>query len=231
MHTESSLRQDLVDLFSILSYFGWDDIIYTHASVRVPDSNSFLINPFGLLFEEVTTENLDRFEIDTPGEEKINLAGFYIHNAIYKYRPDVNCVIHLHTTAGIAVGANRQGLLPLSQYANAVLQSLSYHDYHGIVVDANDQEPLLKDLGSTNHMLLRNHGLLTVGINVVHAFFNMYNLQKACEVQVLTNINDCVQISPTVIDSAQSRQIKFNQSHPGGNRPLAWQALLRKIKK
>lgn len=231
MHTESSLRQDLVDLFSILSYFGWDDIIYTHASVRVPDSNSFLINPFGLLFEEVTVENLDRFEIDSPKENKINLAGFYIHNAIYKQRPDVNCVIHLHTTAGIAVGANRQGLLPLSQYANAVLQSLSYHNYHGIVVDASDQEPLLKDLGSTNHMFLQNHGLLTVGTNVVHAFFNMYNLQKACEVQVMTNVNDCVLISPTVIESAKSRQLKFNQSHPGGNRPLAWQALLRKIKK
>lgn len=215
-------KQDLADLYAILAYFKWDDLIYTHASIRLPKTTRFLINQFGLRFDEVTPDNLVVVDSRNNDLELVNPAGHNIHSTIYKARPDVNCVIHTHTKEGIAVSASRLGLLPISQYSVGVMKSLAYHDYNGLEVDPDGT--LRKDMDNKNHIILRNHGLLTVGNDVVNAFFNMYNLQKACEVQVLTPA-DCVLIKEEVLSTAQEKVKIFNSPQP--HRPLAWDAIKR----
>lgn len=221
-------RQQLAELYAVLAYMQWDDLIYTHASVRIPESDYFLINKFGLMFDEVTAKNLVRLEINGSFENEINPAGYNVHNAIYKSRSDVGCIIHLHTVEGVAVSVNRQGLLPLNHQSTAVLRSLAYHDYHGIVVDGEEEKLLQQSLGRCNHMILRNHGILSVGDSVINAFANMYNLQRSCEIQVLTNVDDCVLVPVEVSDRLPEQIRLFNEKQ--SSRQLAWQALLRKVK-
>jgi ribulose-5-phosphate 4-epimerase/fuculose-1-phosphate aldolase len=227
MQTELDARQELSNLYAAIAHYKWDDLIYTHASIRVPGTSAFLINRFGMLFNEVTADNLIRVEVDLERPDSINAAGHNIHSAIYRARPEVNCIVHTHTKEGVAVSASAEGLVPISQYACGVIGSLAYHDYQGIVVDQNEEQSLCLDLGSKNHMILRNHGLLTVGVDVPQAFFNMYNLQKSCEIQVLTASADRVLISKDVLKTVPLRQAQFNQPVP--HRPLAWAALKRLI--
>src|SRR5580692_10907147 len=188
--TERDIRIDLAACYRLVALFGWDDLVFTHISARVPgDTEAFLINPYGMLFEEITASSL--VKVDAHGEKlsqtewPVNPAGFVIHSAIHEARPDVACVLHTHTNAGVAVSAQRNGLLPISQIATIALSSLGYHDYEGIALRDDEKPRLVRDLGQNNALILRNHGLLTVGASVADAFVFMYALQSACEVQVL----------------------------------------------
>lgn len=227
MTTELELRQELAQLYAAIAFYKWDDLIYTHASCRLPDSNVFLINKFGMLFREVTADNLISVNFSDPTPDFVNIAGHNIHSAIYQSRPDVNCIIHTHTKEGVAVSASQCGLLPISQYSCGVIKSLAYHEYQGIVSDSAEDLSIQQDLGSMNHMILKNHGLLTVGATVPQAFFNMYNLQKSCEIQVLTDVNNCTLITNDVLDHVPDRIAQFNKSAP--HRMLAWEAIKRLI--
>ena len=187
--SEWNTRVDLAACYRLVALHGWDDLIYTHISARIPDTNYYLINAFGLTFQEVTASNLVKIDIDgniidaeCPFE--INPAGFTIHSAIHAARHDAMCVLHLHTNATIAVASVEEGLLPLSQYAMFALASLSYHDYEGLAVNPAEKVKLQNNLADTNFMLLRNHGALTVGKTIGDAFMHMYDLARACEIQV-----------------------------------------------
>lgn len=222
VQNELKIRQDLADLYCVMAYFKWDDLIYTHSSARIPGTNQFLINSFGTLFSEVTADSLIKLEIDTTIHETVNLAGFTIHNAIYKVRPEVNYIIHTHTKEGIAVSANRKGLLPISQYSTFVLNSLAYHEYNGMILDNEEEVAIQNSLGDKNYLIMRNHGLLTVSTTVDRAFKFMYNLQKACEVQVLTNTDDCVFITDSVLSGTTTKVQQFSKASP--HIELGWEA-------
>src|SRR4051794_27322856 len=204
--TERQLRVDLAACYRLIAHFGWDDLIFTHISARIPGpEHHFLINPYGLLFDEITASSL--VKIDTHGtkidggEYPVNPAGFVIHSAIHAARPDVTCVLHVHTTAGIAVSAQKGGLLPISQQATIALGSLGYHDYEGIAVRDDEKPRLVIDLGTRASLILRNHGLLTVGRTVADAFVAMFNLQRACEIQVGAQAGggELVDVDPRIV--------------------------------
>ncbi|MDU6378201.1 MAG: class II aldolase/adducin family protein, partial [Bradyrhizobium sp.] len=188
---EWSQRVNLAAAYRLVAMFGWDDLVDTHISARVPGpEHHFLINPYGLLFEEITASSL--IKVDLYGNQlsesqySINPAGFTIHSAIHEVREDVGCVIHLHTLDGVAVSSCADGLLPLNQIAQYVTHDLAYHDYEGVALDHDERPRLQRDLGTKNHMLLRNHGTLTVGRSVASAFERMYHLERACSIQVRT---------------------------------------------
>ena len=186
---EWSVRLDLAACYRLVAIHGWDDLIYTHISARVPDSDYFLINAFGLAFNEVTASNLVKIDIngnivDNECPFEINPAGFTIHSAVHEARHDAMCVLHLHTNATIAVASVKEGLLPLSQYSMFALASLGYHDYEGLAVNPAEKIKLQNNLANNNFMLLRNHGALTVGNTIGDAFMHMYDLARACEIQV-----------------------------------------------
>jgi ribulose-5-phosphate 4-epimerase/fuculose-1-phosphate aldolase len=186
---ERRLRVDLAACYRLVALHGWDDLVFTHISVKLPDDGGFLINPYGLLFEEVTASSLVRVDEDAnkiaDSPHPVNPAGFVIHGAIHAARPDAVCVLHTHTVAGVAVSAQRDGLLPVSQQATVALASLGYHDYEGIAMRDDERPRLQRDLGDRTCLILRNHGLLTVGGSVADAFLAMYILQRACEIQLL----------------------------------------------
>lgn len=188
--TEDRLREDLAALYRLLDHFRMTDLIYTHISVRLPgDGHRFLINEYGRLFHQMTPEDLvvvdvDGHAIDQAAGKAINPAGFTIHSAIHMARPDVACIVHTHTSAGIAVSAQKNGLLPISQHALKFHGNLAYHDYEGIALDLQERERLARDLGQHSAMILRNHGLLTCGRSVAEAFHNIYYLERACQAQV-----------------------------------------------
>ena len=170
--------------------YGWDDMIFTHISARVPGpEHHFLINPYGLLFEEITASSLVKIDIDgnkvVDSPYPVNPAGFTIHSALHMNRDDAHCVIHLHTDDGVAVSAQEDGLLPLDQHAMMVTGDIAYHDYEGIALDLDERERLVADLGANKHvMILRNHGTLTLGKSCADAFMRMYYLERACTMQV-----------------------------------------------
>lgn len=187
--TEATIRTDLAACYRMIAYHGWDDLVFTHISARVPgDQEHFLINPYGMLFEEITASSL--VKVDLAGEKvepspyPVNPAGFVIHSAIHEARRDVACVLHIHTPEGVAVSAQEEGLLAISQQASLALASMGYHDYEGIALLDDEKPRLVADLGEKIHLILRNHGLLTVGATVAEAYLAMYNLQQACEVQI-----------------------------------------------
>ena len=187
--TEWRLRQELAACYRLLAHFRMTDLIYTHCTVRVPGpQHRYLINPYGLMWDEITASNLVLLEPDgTPvGSSKpyINLAGFVIHGAIHASRADAQCVVHTHTRAGCAVAAQRDGLLPVNQISLEFYGRVAYHDYEGISYDLDEQQRLVRDFGDQPVMVLRNHGLITVGSTVAQAFLRMYYLEKACEIQV-----------------------------------------------
>ena len=225
---EEKTRINLAAVYRLIHHFGWDDTIFTHVSAKIPGTEEFLINEFGLLFNEVTADNLVKVDINGTviSGGIINPAGFVIHSAIHEARPEVSCVVHTHTRDGVAVSADRRGLMPISQQAGIVKQSLAYHDYFGIATDTNEREWLQKDLQDKKFMILRNHGLLTVGTSIPEAFMNMYILQQACEIQTRVNIEHSLLITPEVLSTFNQRKADM---FPGGPK-LFWKALLRMIK-
>src|SRR3989454_2433013 len=187
---EWQTRVDLAAAYRLVALYGWDDLIFTHLSARVPGpEHHFLINPYGMMFEEITASSLVKInlqgEIVTPSPYFINPAGFTIHSAVHAAREDALCVIHLHTDYGIAVSAQQNGLLPISQQSLFALSSLAYHEYEGLALNEAEKARLVSDLGNKNYMILRNHGLLTVGETVPDAFLAMFLLERACKIQIL----------------------------------------------
>lgn len=187
---EWTIRCDLAAAYRLIAHFGMDDLIYTHLSARLPgNENRFLLNPYGLMFNEITASSLvvvdpEGHAIEAEEKSKINNAGFTIHSAVHMNRQDAMCVRHTHTTAGMAVAAQDQGLLPLNQMSMEFYGRLSYHDFEGIALDLDERERLVKDLGKNNVMILKHHGLLTTGRTVAEAFYNMYYLDQACRIQI-----------------------------------------------
>ncbi len=229
---EWQVRVDLAAAYRLIAHHGWDDLIFTHLSARVPGpDHHFLLNPYNLMFEEVTASSLVKVGMDglpiDPTPFITNPAGFTIHSAIHMARPDAHAVIHLHTPHGQAVSAHGDGLMPLTQTAMLIRDEVAYHDYEGVAVDLDERERIIADLGSKCAMLLRNHGTLAVGETVGDAFIRIYFLERACQAQILalsagTNLNNPPQGSPEV--TAQQGKIGLKLAA----RALAWPALLRK---
>ncbi len=230
---EWQLRVDLAAAYRLIALYGWDDLIFTHLSARIPgDEHHFLINPYGMMFEEITASSLVRVDQDgnklNPDDFDINPAGFTIHSAIHAVREDALCVMHTHTTAGVAVSAQQDGLLPLSQQSLFPLSNLAYHDYEGVALREDEKARLQKDLGSNNFMILRNHGLLTTGGSIPDAFLGMYILQKACEVQIqaLAGNRAMTPIPDGIVDTIRQQSEQVTRGMGG---KLAWPGLLRKL--
>lgn len=186
---ELRLRRELAAVYRLVAHFRMTDLIFTHISLRLPGpEHHFLINPYGLLFEEITASSLVKIDMQgnpvEPTPYKVNPAGFVIHSAVHAARPDALCVLHTHTKAGCAVAAQEGGLLPLNQINMQFYDRVAYHDYEGVALNLDEQARLTEDLGGNNAMILRNHGLLTVGHTAAHAFLRMYYLDKACEIQI-----------------------------------------------
>ncbi|MCF2856918.1 class II aldolase/adducin family protein [Pseudoalteromonas sp. SMS1] len=229
---EWQLRVDLAACYRLVEHFRWGDLIYTHMSARLPGTEHYLVNAFGLSFDEVTASNLVKVDLqgnildDTPFE--INPAGFTIHSAIHEVREDAHCVIHLHTKETIAVASLEGGLQPLSQHSMFSLPSLSYHSYEGLAVNEAEKARLQADLGDTNHMLLVNHGGLTVGPTVGDAFMRFYDLQRACEIQVaiLATGQPAIPVPQPIQDNIYNQAKVVHSGSTGGQ--LAWPAMLRK---
>src|SRR5215813_917340 len=200
---EWQARVDCAALYRLVALQGWDDMIFTHISMRVPGpDHHFLINPYGMFFEEMTASSLVKVDLEgnivSPTPYYINPAGFTIHSAIHGAREDALCVIHLHTDAGVGVSAQKDGLLPISQNACVMLPNLAFHDYEGVALNLDERERLVRDIGDKNLMLLRNHGTLSVGVNAAAAFVGIFFLERACAEQVaaLSAGRDNVLIAP-----------------------------------
>ncbi|WP_148864088.1 class II aldolase/adducin family protein [Marinobacter fonticola] len=230
---EWQLRVDLAAAYRLIALHGWDDLIFTHISARIPgDEHHFLINPYGMMFEEITASSLVRVDQEAnkldPDDYDINPAGFTIHSAIHAVREDATCVMHTHTTAGVAVSAQKDGLLPLSQQSLFPLASLAYHDYEGVALRDDEKSRLQADLGESSFMILRNHGLLTVGSSIADAFLGMFILQRACEIQIdaLAGNRELTPIPGGIVDTIKQQAAQVTKGM-GGN--LAWPGLLRKL--
>ncbi|CAM3456386.1 putative aldolase class 2 protein [Psychrobacter glaciei] len=232
---EWQMRVNLAACYRLIASYGWDDLVFTHISARVPDTeDEFLINPYGLLFEEITASNL--VKVNQAGEKvsssafDINPAGFTIHSAVHEARNDAHCVIHLHTSDGVAVSTQQQGLLPISQQSLFPLSNLAYHDYEGVALNPEEKVRLVADLGEANFMILRNHGLLTCASTVADAFLYMYIMQKACEVQIKAQSggSTLTLISPQILAGIQAASKQVTKE---ANGDIAWPALLRKLRR
>lgn len=228
---EWAARVDLAALYRMVSLYGWDDMVYTHISARVPGpDHHFLINPYGLFFEEMTASAMVKVDLDGNVVQEtghfINPAGFTIHSAIHAAREDAHYVMHLHTDQGVAVAAQAEGLLPLSQHALIVLPRLAYHAYEGIALNHDERERLVRDLGDKDVMLLRNHGTLSVGATAGDCWTHMFYLERACKQQVmaLSAGRDGVLIAP---EASQAEVRKQVASGLGG--AFAWPACRRRL--
>jgi ribulose-5-phosphate 4-epimerase/fuculose-1-phosphate aldolase len=226
-------RVDLAAAYRLAALFKWDDLVYTHVSARVPGTDGeFLINPYGLMFEEITASSLIR--IDAQGNQldesefEINPPGFVIHSAVHEARHDAACVMHLHSLNGIAVAAQKGGLLPLSQHSIFVLSSLGYHDYEGVAVRDDEKPRLVADLGTSKHLMLRNHGLLTVGATVADAFQAMYFFETSCTIQIRAQAGggELMHVAPEIIATAQQQARAATRGAGAG---LVWPGLLRRL--
>ncbi len=227
------LRMDLAACYRLVAQFGWDDLIFTHISARVPGpEHHFLINPYGMLFSEITASSLIKVDLDgakvlySPFD--INPAGFTIHSAIHSARDDAHCVLHVHSVNGIAISAQERGLRPLSQHSIFVVSSLAYHDYEGVALNDDERPRLVRDLGDKTFLMLRNHGLLTVGSSVADAFMSMYLFETACMIQVRAQAGggSLIEIGDQIVAGAQAQWQKVTKASGGG---LAWPALLRRL--
>ena len=229
---EWQLRCDLAACYRLVALYGWSDLIFTHISARLPGpDHRFLINPYGLLFEEITASSL--IMVNTEGgrlsnsEFEVNRAGFVIHSAIHAAREDVQCVLHTHTRAGVAVSAQKNGLLPISQQSTFVLDSLGYHDYEGVALRDDEKPRLQDDLGHANYLMLRNHGLLTVGKTIADAFLNMYIFETACQIQLSAQAGgELTLVDPDILATAASAK-EVQTDGVGGS--FVWPALIRKL--
>ena len=232
---EWKVRVDLAAMYRLTALYGWEDMIFTHISHRVPGpDHHFLINPYGMLFDEITASCLVKVDLDGNIVQEtpyfINPAGFTIHSAVHAARDDAKVVMHLHTDDGVGVSAQKDGLLALSQTAMIVQHDLSYHDYEGIALDHGERERLVADLGTTSNMILRNHGTMTVGGTAAECFLRMFFLERACTMQVraLSAGRDGV-----LHGTDDVRAVVKEQSNPEGTKvlanQLAWPGLLRKL--
>ena len=233
---EWQTRVDLAACYRLLVMHNWDDLIHTHVSARIPGTDEYLINAFGLAFEEVTASNLVKIDLDgniLHGAQGfvINPAGFTIHSAVHQVRHDAQCVLHVHQTDAIAVASVEQGLMPLSQYSMFALASLAYHGYEGLAVNEDERARLQQDLGTANFMLLKNHGALTCGRTVGDAFMHMYDLIKACEIQVKIGASGTtpILVEQAIVDNIKAQANVVHSGKTGGN--TAWPAMLRRVKR
>lgn len=225
-------RVALAACYRLVARFGWDDLIFTHISARVPGpGHHFLINPYGMTFDEITASSLVKVDlegrklVETPYE--VNPAGFTVHSAIHAARADANCVLHVHSINGVAVSAQADGLLPISQQSIFVLPSLAYHDYEGVALDAEEKPRLVRDLGDRTFLILRNHGLLTVGPTVADAFVSMYLFESACMIQVRAQSSpSLIRLDPSIVGRGENQ---WETVTKGAGGRLAWPALLRKL--
>lgn len=232
---EWDTRVNLAACYRLAAHFRMTDMIYTHISARVPGpEHHFLINAFGLLWDEITASTLVKVTIDgetveDPTGNGINRAGYVIHSAVHGARPDVNCVIHTHTAAGIAVSAQEDGLLPVSQHAMRFTNKLAYHDYEGLALELDEQQRLVRDLGDRKAMILRNHGLLTCGSSIYEAFDLMYYLERACQTQISAMAGGAkLRVPPAAVAEKVAGQF---QGLPYKERQPEWKALLRMLDK
>ena len=234
---EWKLRVNLAACYRLVAMYGWSDLIFTHISAKLPESVSgkdhhFLINPYGLMFDEITASSL--LKIDLQGKQinessfYVNHAGFVIHSTIHEARHDAVCVLHTHSRAGVAVSAQKEGLLPISQQSSLLLSSLAYHDYEGLAVHDDERDRLKADLGDNKYMILRNHGLLTVGCSVPDAFLAMYFLETSCQIQISAQAGGTLSPVPQKVLDGVTAAVRVQQSK-GSAANLAWPALLRRL--
>ncbi len=231
---EWSLRCDLAAAYRLVAHYGWSDLVFTHISARIPGpEHHFLINPYGLMFDEITASSLVRVDqhchklSDSPFP--VNPAGFVIHSAIHAAREDAGCVLHTHSRAGVAVSAQKCGVLPISQQSTFVLGSLGYHAYEGVALRDEEKPRLQADLGTANYLMLRNHGLLTVGKTIAEAFLNMYIFEATCRIQLDAQAGgELVHVNPKILEG-MAGVMKTATAGQGAN--LAWPALLRKAER
>jgi ribulose-5-phosphate 4-epimerase/fuculose-1-phosphate aldolase len=234
------MRVDLAGFYRLVARYGWDDLLLAHISARVPGEDAYLVNPYGLLFEEITASNL--LKVNYQGEKLIDSEfdispeANVIHGAVLTARGDVNCVAHVHTVAGTAVASQPGGLLNISQQSMLVAGSLAYHDYEGVVLDPAEAPRLQADLADKQHMILRNHGLLVVGATVSQAFLALYNLQRSCEIQVQAQAGgeDLEPLSDAIMEKTRALFAAMSAARSpavdAGPDPL-WEALLRRLYK
>lgn len=229
---EWNARVDCAALYRLVALYGWDDMIFTHISMRLPGpEHHFLINPYGFFFDEITASSLVKVDLEgnivDPTPHFINPAGFTIHSAIHAAREDAHVVIHVHTDQGVAVSAQRKGLLPISQTAMIVLGDMAYHDYEGVALDLDERERLVRDIGTKNLLMLRNHGTLAVGETPAAAFLRIFFLERACKMQVLA------QAGGDLLECDQDLRDKVAGQGQLGNATLgnvlAWPGLRRKL--
>ena len=230
---EWQTRVDLAAAYRLVAEYGWDDLVFTHISARVPGpEHHFLINPYGMMFEEITASSLVKVDLEgrivMDSDYHINPAGFTIHSAVHAARADALCVMHLHTDCGIAVSAQEQGLLPISQQSLFVLASLGYHDYEGLALNDEEKPRLVADLGNKTFLILRNHGLLTVGQTVADAFLSMFLLERACRIQILAQSGGgkLIPIPDSILAQIPAQEAVVTKGGPGR---LVWPGLLRKL--
>jgi ribulose-5-phosphate 4-epimerase/fuculose-1-phosphate aldolase len=230
---EWQIRVNLAACYRLIAMFGWDDLIFTHISARVPGpEDHFLINAYGLMFEEMTASNLQKVDLSgnivMESSHFVNPAGFVIHSAIHAARKDAGCVLHTHTRSGVAVSAQTAGLLAISQISLLPAASLAYHDYEGIAINDDEKPRLVADLGENNFLILRNHGLLTVGSTIPDAFLFMYALETACQIQIAAQSGGgpLTEVNPAIVAGIRA-QVEMVTKGMGGE--LAWPGLLRKL--
>jgi len=231
---EWQLRCDLAACYRLVAAYGWSDLVFTHISVRLPGpDHHFLINPYGLMFDEITASSL--IKVDqycnklSESSFPVNPAGFVIHSAVHEAREDVQCVLHTHTRAGVAVSAQKAGVLPISQQSTFVLASLAYHDYEGVAFRPDEKPRLQADLGAANFLMLRNHGLLTCGASIADAFLNMYVFESTCQIQLAAQAGgELISVDPRIV-AGVAEAMRVQTSGMGG--AFAWPALLRKVEK
>jgi ribulose-5-phosphate 4-epimerase/fuculose-1-phosphate aldolase len=232
---EWAVRVDLAACYRLVAHYGWEDLVFTHITARVPGTeDQFLINPYGMFFDEITASSLVKIDIhgDTIGDSPfpVNPAGFVIHSAIHAARHDARCVLHTHTLNGVAVSTQRAGLLPISQHAISVLASLGYHDFEGPALRDDEKPRLVADLGDKTSLILRNHGLLTVGETVAEAFVAMYYLEASCAIQVRAQSGggELIPVPKEIIETAYA-QVVAAASPRGSRGALVWPGLLRRL--
>jgi len=239
---EWQLRVDLAACYRLVALYGWSDLVFTHISAKLPasvagDEHQFLINPYGLMFDEITASSLVKVDMqcnkldDNP--HPVNPAGFVIHSAVHAVRHDAGCVLHTHTRAGVAVSAQKHGVLPISQQSTFVLASLAYHGYEGVAIRDDEKARLQADMGTANFLMLRNHGLLTVGKTIADAFLSMYTFENTCRIQVdalagQAGAQDLTAVDPQILNGV-AHAMKVQTGGLGG--PFVWPSLLRKLQR
>jgi ribulose-5-phosphate 4-epimerase/fuculose-1-phosphate aldolase len=230
---EWQLRVDLAAAYRLVALYGWSDLIFTHISARLPGpDHHFLINPYGLMFDEITASSLVKVDQDCnklmESPFPVNPAGFTIHSAVHAAREDAGCVMHTHTRAGVGVSAQTRGLLPISQQSTFVLASLAYHDYEGVAFREDEKPRLQADLGHCNYLMLRNHGLLTVGHSIAGAFLNMYVFESACQIQLAAQSGgaELTEVDPQILQGV-AHAMKVQTGGIGA--AFIWPSLIRKL--